>query len=144
MKIKNIFFDANIFNDIFDKNRPLHTSSSKAFIEALKAEMQIYTSCDVITNFYYVTTKYVSKEKALDGIELLKTSVNIIPFGEKELSQTVKLMRSDADYKDLEDTLQYILALNTHCDVILSNDKKFVSKKIECIGSEIFIEKYLT
>ncbi|CAA6823992.1 MAG: Unknown protein [uncultured Sulfurovum sp.] len=144
MAIKNIFFDANIFNDIFDKNRPAFTHSSEAYLGALKQGMNVYTSCDIATNIYYITAKYVSREKALDAIEFLKTSVTIIPFGEKELSQTIALMREDDDYKDFEDSIQYILALNTTCDVIVTNDKRFVSKKVECLSSEEFVGKYLS
>jgi len=141
--IKNVFFDANIFNDIFDKNRPAYAESSEAYIGALKLGMNIHTSCDIATNIYYITAKYVTREKALDAIEFLKTSVSIIPFGEKELSQTIALMRDDADYKDFEDSIQYILALNTKCDVIVTNDKRFVSKGLECLSSEAFVGKYL-
>ena len=143
MTIKNVFFDANIFNDIFDTNRPAFTQSSEAYIGALKAGIHIHTSCDIATNIYYITAKYVSREKALDAIEFLKTSVSIIPFGEEELSQTITLMRNDPDYKDFEDSIQYILARNTKCDVIVTNDKRFVSKGIECLSSEAFVGKYL-
>lgn len=143
MAVRNIFFDANIFIDIFDKNRSAFSESSKAFLGALKCGMKIHTSCDVVTTIYYVTAKQVSKEKALEGIELLNTSVNIIAFGEKELAQTIALMRNDTDYTDLEDTIQYILALNTRCDVIVSNDKRFVSKEIECLSAGEFVQKYL-
>ena len=143
MTIKNLFFDANIFNDIFDKNRPEFVESSEAYIGALKSGMHIFTSCDIATNIYYITAKYVSREKALDAIEFLKTSVNIIPFGEEELAQTIALMRADAEYRDFEDTIQYILALNTKCDVIVTNDKRFVSKEIECLSSKAFVKKYL-
>ncbi len=143
MTVKNLFFDANIFNDIFDKNRPAFVKSSEAYIGALKCGMTIYTSCDIATNIYYITAKHVSREKALDGIAFLNTSVNIIPFGAKELSQTIALMRNDTDYKDFEDSIQYILALNTQCDVIVTNDKNFVSKELECLNAESFVEKYL-
>ena len=143
MAAKKIFFDANVFNDIFDKNRSSFTESSQAFLGALKRGMKIHTSCDVVTTIYYITAKTVSREKALEGIELLKTSVSILPFGEKELTQTVDLMRENADYTDLEDTIQYILALNAQCEVIVTNDKRFVSKEIECLGAEAFVEKYL-
>ncbi len=143
MTIRKVFFDANVFNDIFDEKRPSFKESSQAYIGALKRRIKIYTSCDVATNIYYITAKYVSREKALDAIELLKTSVGIIPFGEKELAETIALMRSDADYKDFEDTIQYIMALNTHCDVIVTNDTRFVSKEIECLSAEAFVKKYL-
>ena len=143
MTIKNVFFDANIFNDIFDTNRPSFHNSSEAYLGALKSGMNVHTSCDIATNIYYITAKYVTREKALDAIEFLKTSVSIIPFGEKELSQTIALMRDDTDYKDFEDSIQYILALNTKCDVIVTNDKHFVSKGVECLSSQRFVEKYL-
>lgn len=143
MTTKRVFFDANIFNDIFDEKRPTFDKSSQAYIGALKHGIKIYTSCDVATNIYYITAKYVSRKKALDAIEFLKTSVGIIPFGEKELAQTITLMRNDADYKDFEDSIQYILAHNTICDVIVTNDKRFVSKEIECLSAEAFVKKYL-
>ncbi len=144
MRSKRVFFDANIFNDIFDERRTAFKESSQAYIGALKRKMKIYTSCDVATNIYYITAKYISREKALDAIEFLKTSVSIIPFGEKELSETIALMCSDTDYKDFEDTIQYILALNTRCNAIVTNDKRFVSKEIECLNAEAFVKKYLT
>ena len=105
--------------------------------------MKIYTSCDVATNIYYIEAKYVSRGKALDAIEFLKTSVEIISFGEKELSETIALMHSDTDYTDFEDTIQYIMARNTGCDVIVTNDKRFVSKEIECVSAEAFVKSYL-
>jgi len=141
--IKNVFFDANIFNDIFDDSRLTHAVSKDAFAKAMKSKMKLYTSCDIATNIYYITAKYTTKENALDALEYVKNIATIIPFGEKELSQTIALMRKDADYKDFEDSIQYILALNTKCDVIVSNDKRFVSKGVECLSSEGFVGKYL-
>ena len=143
MRVKKIFFDANIFNDIFDRNRSTHTESYLAYTGALAKGMTIYTSCDIATNVYYITAKYRTKNEALDAIELLKESVSIIPFGEDELAQTIALMREDGDYKDLEDTIQYIMARNIGCDVIVSNDKRFVSKEIAIMDSKTFVKRFV-
>lgn len=143
MIAKKVFFDANIFNDIFDKERHLHQESSQAYLGALEKGMTLYTSCDIATNIYYITAKYTNRENALNAIELLKTSVSIIPFQEEELTNTITLMRKDEDYKDFEDAIQYILALNTNCDIILTNDKKFVSKEILCMNAKTFIKDFL-
>ena len=143
MTIKNVFFDANIFNDIFDNSRHTHSISKEAFTKAMQSKMKLYTSCDIATNIYYITAKYTSKENALNALEYVKNIAQIIPFGDKELSQTITLMRNDSDYKDFEDSIQYILALNTKCDVIVTNDKRFVSKEIKCLSSEAFVKKYL-
>ena len=103
----------------------------------------MYTSCDIATNIYYITAKYTSKANALHAIDAVKEIVEIIPFGAEELTETIALMRKDRDYKDMEDTIQYILALQTACDVIVSNDKKFVSKEIPCMDSETFVKQFL-
>jgi len=141
--IKKVFFDANIFNDIFDKNRSTHVVSNEAYLGALREGMTIYTSCDIATNIYYITAKYTTRENALDAIDFLKTSVSILPFGEKELSQTIALMRKESEYKDFEDSIQYIMALNEKCDVIVTNDKRFVSKEIPFLSSEMFVKTLL-
>ena len=140
MKIKKIFFDANIFNDIFDEKRQSHLLSKKAIEYSLKNDIEIYTSCDIVTNIYYITSKYTSKDKALEAIELLNTLVQIIPFSKEELDATVKLMQSDSDYKDMEDSIQYILALKNNCDVVLTNDKKFVSKDIKSLDAQEYLD----
>ena len=143
MTIKKIFFDANIFNDIFDKNRSAYPQSYQAYIGSLGKGIEVCTSCDIATNIYYITAKYTSKSNALDALDLLKKSVTIIPFGVEELTQTIALMREDEAYKDFEDSIQYILALNTQCDVIVSNDRGFVAKGLPCMSSEVFVREYL-
>ena len=142
MKIKKIFFDANIFNDIFDDKRATHQKSKEALRYAIENEIAVYTSCDIVTNIYYITSKYTTKIKALDVLEVLKESVEIIPFAKDELSLAIALMRNDSDYTDMEDTIQYILAKKMGCDLIVTNDKRFVSKEIERVKSENFMELF--
>jgi len=140
VKIDKIFFDANIFNDIFDEKRLNHQTSKDSLVYALQNDISICTSCDIVTNIYYITSKYTSKEKALEALTYIKEIIEIIPFGEKELSSAIKLMQSDKDYNDMEDTIQYTLALQQNCDLIISNDKKFISKKIPCINTNKFLK----
>ncbi|CAA6826916.1 MAG: Unknown protein [uncultured Sulfurovum sp.] len=140
MKIKKIFFDANIFNDIFDDKRKTHKESKEALMYALQNDIIVYTSCDIATNIYYITSKYTTKIKALDALEVLKDTVEIIPFAKDELSLAIELMRKDSDYIDMEDVIQYVLAKETECDLIVTNDKRFVAKEIDCVASEGFME----
>ena len=53
-------------------------------------------------------------------------------------------MTEDSDYKDLEDTLQYILAKKYNCDLIVSNNESFVSKDIKTLTSKEFIKDIST
>ena len=138
---KKVFIDANIFLDINDKNRKTH-KESLLVVEFLLKNSKIYTSCDLITTIYYVLSKN-NKQVALESIINLTEIVNIISFSNKEIQEACKLMLQDKNYKDLEDTLQYILAKNSNCDLILSNDKNFVSKDIKILTSQKFYEKYI-
>lgn len=143
MKISKIFFDANIFNDIFDENRKSHKVSKASLLYALQNDIAACTSCDIVTTIYYITAKHTSKEKALDALSALKETVEIIPFAVDELSATIELMKNDNDYKDMEDTIQYILALEQSCNLIITNDKKFVSKKIISKSAEEFYNSFV-
>jgi len=44
-------------------------------------------------------------------------------------------MKSHKNFKDLEDTIQFIMAKKVGCDLILSNDKGFVSEGVNLMES---------
>ena len=59
------------------------------------------------------------------------------------MSQTCELMKQNKNYKDLEDTLQCVLAKKLSCELIISNDKNFYSDEIRLMSSEIFCKEYI-
>jgi len=138
-----VFIDANIFIDLNDDSRKSYEESLKILTFLVNNNITICTSCDLITTIYYILAKK-SKSNALKSIMKLNKICNIIDFSNKEVAQTCQLMNEDEDYVDLEDALQYILAQKEQCDVIVSNDRGFVSKKIELLSSEAFIKKYIS
>lgn len=52
-------------------------------------------------------------------------------------------MLEDSVYIDLEDTIQYVMAKKHNCEIIISNDKNFVSKEIKILTSEEFCKEYI-
>ena len=138
---KKVFVDANIILDIFDGQRPSHPTSLKVYHYMLESKWMLFSSCDIITTVYYVDSKK-NKRQTIEKIEDINKILKIIDFSNKEIAQTCKLMKEDESYKDLEDTLQYVLAQKENCDMIISNDKRFVSKEIELLSSEAFIKTY--
>lgn len=139
---EKVFLDANIFIDANDKNRAAYTQSLLILEHLVTKQKIIYTSCDLVTTIYYILSK-VNKNHALDNIENINKICKIIDFSNKEIGLTCKLMREDKNYKDLEDTLQVVLAKKENCDLIISNDKRFYSKNIKLMTSQEFCEKYL-
>jgi len=127
--VKKIFLDANILIDLIDSNRTKHNE----VLEFIKknSNSYFYTSCDILTTIYYVTKKV--KEPLLE-IEKLLDLVYVISFSNAETKEAIDLMNVDKRFKDLEDTLQYILAKQIKADCIVTNDKGFCSPDIEIIN----------
>ena len=139
---KKVFIDANIFIDSNDETRLSYNESYKIIPYLISHNIEIYTSCDLITTIYYILSKK-SKTNALNGIEQINKICKVIEFSNKEVSQTCELMKQNKNYKDLEDTLQYVLAKKLSCELIISNDKNFYSDEIRLISSEIFCKEYI-
>jgi len=137
-----IFFDANVILDRFDLQRPYYKYSKIVYEYCLLSKFDLYTSCDLITTIYYINAKN-DKVNSLNNIQNLIKTLKVIDFSNQEVEQTCELMLKDNDYKDLEDTLQYIMAQKESCELIISNDKVFVSKDIEVLTSKEFYEKYI-
>lgn len=132
-----IFLDANIFLDIYDNSRKSHQYSLILYKYITTNKYKLFTSCDLITTIYYINSK-IDKKKAVLNIQNINKTLKVIEFSNKEVDATCDLMIKDSDYKDLEDTIQYIMANKYECDLIISNDKNFVSKDIKILSSEEF------
>lgn len=137
-----VFIDANIFIDIFNVERLYHKSSLECYRYLIQNKFTIYTSCDLITTIYYIEAKRDKREALLTIDKIVKT-LEIIEFSNKEITEVCNLMQKDSDFRDLEDTLQYILAKKVECNFIITNDKSFISKDIEIIHTKEFCEKFM-
>ena len=135
--MRRIFVDANVINDIFDANRLFHEASFACLQACLQQNISLVTSCDLVTTIYYITTKTQGRETALQALAQIQSIFEIAPFANRELDAAVHLMQADKDYNDLEDTIQYILAKNNGCELILSNDAKFVAKDLRVMNSQV-------
>ena len=135
---KKVFFDANIILDVFDPQRPSSKESLETYIYILENKIELFTSCDIITTIYYVYAKK-NKTDVLNKIEDTNKTLTVIDFSNKEIAQTCQLMRENPHFKDLEDTIQYILAKKEGCEAIISNDKNFYSEDIPVMSSKAFV-----
>jgi predicted nucleic acid-binding protein len=137
---KKVFLDANIILDMYDDKRPFHVESSEAISLLLQQkDIDTFTSCDIITTLYYVLSKK-GKMEALDSILDVNELCIVIEFGNKEIEESCMFMKKNKNFTDLEDTIQYIMAKKASCDLILSNDKGFVSEGILLMSSGEFLE----
>jgi hypothetical protein len=138
--MNRVYLDANILLDFSNPERKCHLKAIQIITQCLKTNITLFTSCDIITTLYYIDSKK-SKESALNNIHKINQFVKIIDFSNSEVEQTCDLMDQNSDFKDLEDTIQYILAKKVSCDCIISNDKNFLSPDILLLNSEQFCER---
>ncbi len=133
-----LFIDANIFVDITDSGRK-SSADSIAFMDSIFDHMdryKLYASCDLITTIYYITRKNLDNHGALQQIKLISKFISIIEFGNKEVGEAIELMERNDKYKDLEDTIQYVMARKEKCDYVITNDVDFASGDVPVLSSE--------
>ena len=124
-----IFVDANVLIDLIDEKRAFHQQAIDFFQNNLGS--LFYTSCDILTTIYYVTSK---TKNPLSDIENLLKLINIISFSNEEAHKAIELMKTNEKFRDFEDTLQYILAKKINADLIVTNDKGFYSEDIKLLS----------
>ncbi len=138
-----VFLDANVLADLYDTSRPFSQASREA-VEALllNETTRLFTSCDVMATIYYIFSKR-NKEQALNHIIEINRWCDVVEFGNAEIAQSTRLMKENPDFTDLEDTIQYVMARKVNADLILSNDRGFVSEEIDVMGTEALCSQWV-
>ena len=139
MKFRKVFVDANVILDLFIPDRPFSEYSILAIDGLIEKKTELFTSCDLITTVYYVLTK-ADKDKALKSIEVANEIFKLIPFSNDEIIEAINLMKNNVNFKDLEDTVQYVLAKREDCDLILTNDQQFYSPDIPLLTTKSLVQ----
>ena len=138
---KHIFLDANVLADLYDESRSFCTVSRKAIEHLLLEEnTKLFTSCDIITTIYYIGSKK-DRQKALNHIIEINQWCKVVEFGNTEVTKSCRLMKQNSRFTDLEDTIQYVMAKKIKADLILSNDRGFISDGIALMSTEEFCEE---
>ncbi|NPA58374.1 MAG: type II toxin-antitoxin system VapC family toxin [Aquificae bacterium] len=141
MNYKRVFVDGNVILDYFLKDRPFSKYSEKVIDYLVENDVNLLTSCDLITTVYYVLSKK-DKTEAMLNIKDAAELFYIIPFSNEETKKAIELMERDKNFKDLEDTLQYVLAKENQCDLIISNDENFFSPDIKVVSTKELVETF--
>ncbi len=133
---KRVFLDANVLVDVYDLTRTTSKYSSKVVKELLcDDDVELFTSCDIVTTIYYLRAKQ-DKKQALEDIVQVSHICQIIEFGNKEVREACTIMKENPNFKDLEDTIQFVMAKKIEADLIISNDETFFSEGIELLNAK--------
>jgi len=130
MTIKRVFFDANIILDMIDSDRGNVQKARELVYNALMKDIVLYTSCDILSNVYYVARKKLEKSILIEEMLRILEIFDIVAI-DKVLAKNALLANKTELSLDFEDLLQSHCAETTECDLIVTNDKKFAKGNVK-------------
>jgi predicted nucleic acid-binding protein len=135
-----IFLDANVLVSVLNKEYPLFPNSSRILSLADRPDFELYTSPICLAIAFYFSEKKSGTALAKKKLEILSTKLKSTLVDQ----ETVRLTASDERVNDFEDGLEYYSALNSTCEVIITEDKNgFYFSKIPVMNCERFMQERL-
>jgi len=136
MENKKIFLDTNIVVDMIDAKREHHKDSILLLKMFIIEGYEVFISEDMLSTLYFISK---DKKATLEFFEnIIYVDWNIMSYGQKVISEATNI--SLIKGIDLEDTLQCLCAKNNGCNLLITNDKKFVNCGIEIVNYERFLK----
>ena len=137
----NVLIDTNIIMDMFDEDRKLHDESLGLVRELLSSGATLYVNSDTLTTTFYLlrSQKKATFQESLYAIRETMNICELISIEPEEVDNALTLCEEESSpYNDYEDALQYVCAKKVGADLIVTNDKGFVSVDIELRNSKGF------
>jgi predicted nucleic acid-binding protein len=123
MTYKRAFVDSDILLDLLLK-RDLFADYSLALLNITTQNLiKLYTSTLILANIHYIVSKNVNKQVALNSLKYIMNYVEILPFEAIHLNSAI-----NGAHADFEDSIQYYIAKESGCDLIISRNIKHYSK----------------
>ena len=122
------FLDANIILDLIDKDRGNLDKTREFMKVAIINNDELCTSCDIFTTVYYVASKKLSSQNIISELEKLLTFIDVVTIDIDIIKEAMALMKENDDFEDM---LQYVCALRSQSNMIITNDKNFYYGDIE-------------
>ncbi len=130
-----VYLDTNIVADMIDGGRANHGLSLELLKKLMLEDYDVFISEDMLSTLYYISN---DKRATLEFFEnIAYVDWQVVAFGRNVTKEATHL--SLAKGLDLEDTLQCLCAKNCACDVLITEDKKFVDCGVEIVDYEKFL-----
>lgn len=130
-----VLLDTNVVLDVLLKRQPYYFASSEIFIHSSKNNIQLFITSTIVTDLYYILSKFLSKKKAKEFLKNLLEIVDVCG-----VDRTIILEAMSSDFEDLEDAVQYFSSKLENIDVIVTRNKKdFKLSEIKVLTPTEFI-----
>lgn len=136
--MKKVFVDTNIVLDLLSQRVNYYEASQDFFTYAIDHSIELVVSTLTFANTHYILKEQLKLSKVRSSLRKFKTLVKVAAFNDKILELAL-----EEGFKDFEDGIQYYIALESSCDVIVTRNKKdFKSSIIPVLNATEFINLY--
>lgn len=138
--MQRLFLDANVLVSIVNMEYPVYTFAARVLSLADTPHFEVYTSPLCLAITYYFAQKKHGTDLAKKKIQLLCEHILIAPACAEGVSRTL----SNKKISDFEDGLEYYAALDSNCDVIITEDTSdFYFSEIKVCDCDGFFQQHL-
>ena len=132
-----VLIDTNIILDALLGRDPFYEASNNVIKICVQKKADGYIAAHTITNIFYILRKYYNNEECRD---ILLNLFDIFKIEQID-SNKLKTALLNFSFKDFEDCLQEICAVNTGADYIVTrNTKDFKNSRVKSIEPSDFCE----
>ena len=133
----NVFLDTNVVIDFMGQREEFFDDAASIFTMIEDKKIVASVSALTIVNCAYILKKAFNYDIMLDKVNTLCQLLNIMPIDQSHLLEAARLHPYD-----YEDAVQYLSALPSHPDVIITRDKKgFKNFDILVMTPDEFVRK---
>ena len=130
----NIYVDTNIVIDMCDKARKFHENSFELITAYLQEERELFINSDTFSNLFYILSSHseLSESEIVEKMRFINEIFSLVSIESQDVEMALDLCADESNkYKDYEDFMQYVCAKKIGADLIVTNDKGFVSLDIK-------------
>ena len=114
-----VLIDLNVFLDVLQKREPFYDTSAGLLAAVETGRVQGYMAAHSLTTLFYLIQKDKSSAEARAAITNLLQFIKIAPVTQSTLEQALNL-----DYRDFEDAVQMISAVQCKADYLVTRNLK--------------------
>lgn len=112
-----VLFDLNILLDVLQERQDVYDFSARLLAYAETGVIQGWLAAHSVTTLFYLIAKDKSPEQARVTLTSLLQFLKIAPVDQNTIEQALNL-----PYRDFEDAVQMMAALQVHADYILTRN----------------------
>lgn len=127
---KRIFIDTNVMLDLLGERQPFYESIAKIASLAEKKVLTLVVSPLSFATVNYFLSKFENSKKAQEKLRKFNVISEICLLDAQTIEKGL-----NSSFHDFEDALQYISAIDSSCDLIITRNGKDFKKSLLAVMS---------